>query len=149
MPAGVSLPISGEKGKITMTKGATTKQGFFVGEWEIPTEIKTKEYDGWIGNANGGKRPIGKVTTFKFSGEISPTGEDVDSDAFRAMLKDAIFVGDPPDTLVFDTLLGDKYTFVKATTTWEKYTYKHSFGDGVSFEAEGSGIPTVAPGSAS
>ena len=149
MPAGASLPISGENGKITMTKGATTKQGFFVGEWEISTEVKTKEYDGWIGNPTGGKRRAGMVTTFKFNGNISPTGEDADSDAFRTMIKDAVFADDPPDTLVFDTLLGDKYTFNKATTLWEKYTYKHSMKDGVSFDAEGSGVSVPGPGSAS
>lgn len=149
MAAGASTPIVGTNGKITLTLGAATSQGFFVGDWEVAVEVKTEETGPWIGNPNTVDIPAGRKITFKLSGHVSPTGEDADSDAFVEGLQQAYFVGTEPDTLVFDTIKGSKFTFAKATTTYSKYTYKQEAKGGVTFEAEGSGIPTVAAGSAS
>lgn len=149
MAAGDSLPIRGTSGKVSVTVGATTTQGYFVGSWEVGVEKKTEEAGPWVGNSTITDVATGKKFTFKCSGEVSPTGEDTDSDTWFAAFLAAYTTDTSPDVLIFDAIKGKKFSFAAATTTYSKCTYKQDAKGTVSFEAEGSGIPTIAAGSAS
>lgn len=149
MPAGASLPIKGTSGKVSVTIGATTTQGYFVGSWEVAYEAQTEERGPWIGNPNVVDVPTGAKFTFTCSGDISPTGEDTDSDTFIAALMNAYYTATKPDALEFDSIKGKKFTFNAATTSYTNFTYTQEADGTVSFEAEGSGVPVIAAGSAS
>lgn len=148
--AGTTVPIVGTSGKIEVTvTGPTTYQHYYTGNAEINFERKTEETGPWIGNSNILEVSAGQKFTFKVSGHITPTGSEAATDSALDALMDAYYENTKPVSLVIDTILGKKFTFLAAATTYTKFTYKVDAKGSVTFEAEGSGVPTIAAGSAS
>jgi len=135
--------IVGSSGVVSITVSATTTAYTLAGEFEVSVENSTTEKGPWIGNANKVDVSSGRKYTFKVSGDIGVDGDVAANDTWL----DAIIAGytstTVPDTLTLTSTGGKSFAFAEATTVYTKLTYTHNAEDGVSFSAEGTGVPTI------
>ena len=135
--------IVGPSGVVSITVAATTTPYLLVGEFEVSVENSTTEKGPWIGDANKVEVSAGRKYTFKVSGDIGVTAAVADNDTWLNAILAGYTSTVIPDTLTLTSTGGKSFAFPEATTTYTKLTYTHNAADGVSFSAEGTGVPTI------
>lgn len=135
--------IVGSSGVVSITVVATTTPYLLAGEFEVSVENSTTEKGPWIGDANKVEVSAGRKYTFKVSGDIGVTAAVANNDTWFNAILAGYTSTVIPDTLTLTSTGGKSFAFPEATTTYTKLTYTHNAADGVSFSAEGTGVPTI------
>ena len=135
--------IAGSAGVVSITVGATTTPYLLATEFEVGVENATTEKGPWIGDANTVDVSAGRKHSFKVTCDIGVDGDVANNYTWF----DAVLAGytstTRPDVLTLTTTGGKSFAFAEATTTYTKCTYTHNAKDGVTFSAEGTGVPTI------
>jgi hypothetical protein len=135
--------IVGSSGVVSITVAATTTPYLLAGEFEVSIENSTTEKGPWIGDANVVDVAAGRKYSFKVSGDLGVTAAVANNDTWFNAILAGYTSSTLPDTLTLTSTGGKSFAFAEATTTYTKLTYTHNAADGVSFSAEGTGVPTI------
>jgi hypothetical protein len=135
--------IRGYSGVVSVTESSTTTAYTLAGEFEISIENDTQEKGPYIGDANKVVLAAGRTYSFKVSGDLGARTDVAANDTWFDLVLSGYTGTGSPDTLTLATTGGKSFAFAAASTTYTKFTYTHNAEDGVSFEAEGFGTPTI------